>query len=205
MGNLSDICERIEEATMMAPIAVGSGSIAKTVDGQEHTEPPSDGGLLVKLVRHRHGSTPGREAHGILPVLVVGHEGMSEDAWRMWVRKTGTSAYGTAYAERCAREGVDLKEMTPTAAFGRSMRLIESPRSTFGRRYLDQATYVLNVVEKWPSLYNVIAGTMGGHTMSLRKFVEQISRLPPPHEVGEGQHSTLGDLIGRGMMLLPDY
>lgn len=192
------IADQIEEAIAITHLGMGKAISAAT-------EPMEDGGLLVRLVKLRHGSYPGREAHGILPVLVVGHEAMSEDNWRMWVRTVGTPAYGPAYAERAAQEGIDLKEMTPTAAFGRSMRLNETQRSTIGRRYLDQAVYLLNVVEKWPSLYSIIATEMVEQTMSLRVFMDRISTLPSPHEVGEGQFSTLGDLIGRGMMLLPDY
>jgi hypothetical protein len=201
--SLRDIADLIDEASYASDAS--SPVLTRPMVAGETKAPPSDSGLLVRCVKLRNDNYPGRGAHGILPVLVVGHEGMSEDAWKQWVRSTGAAAYGSAYAERCAREGVDLKEMTPTAPFGRSMRLIESPRSTMGRRYLDQAVYVLNVVEKWPSLYNLIAHTLGHQQMNLRSFVERISQLPSPHEVGEGQHSTLGDLIGRGMMLLPDY
>lgn len=192
---LSDIADQLEEGGIGDPVPASS----------EPPKPPGDHGLLVQIVKLRNANYSGREAHGILPVFVVGHQNMSEDAWSGWVRAIGTGAYGPAYAERCVKEGIDLKEMTPTAPFGRAMRLTEGPRSPMGRRYLDQAAYILNVVEKWPNLYNLIAHEMGGMRMSLAEFVNRVSSLPSPHEVGEGQHSTLGDLIGRGMMLLPDY
>jgi hypothetical protein len=200
------IADQIEEAIAVAYSGMGQ-EVDTPIPGKagEVRAPTSDSGLLVRFVKLRNNSYPGRDAHGILPVFVVGHQAMSEDAWRQWVRGVGTAAYGPAYAERMAKEGIDLKEMTPTAAFGRSMRLSEGRRSTFGRRYLDQAVYLLNVVEKWPSLYNIIANEMAGATMTLSTFMDRISTLPSPHEIGEGQHSTLGDLIGRGMMLLPDY
>lgn len=196
--------EMLEEAMMGTPVSP-YGMDARVEPAQVSDGPPGDHGFLVKCVKLSNDAYPGRGAHGILPVFVVGHVSMSESAWREWVRKIGTEAYGPAYTERCLREGIDLKQMVPTAAFGRSMRLKEGRRSTNGRRYLDQATYLMNVVDKWPSLYNVIVMEMGEEVMTLGAFVDRVSTLPSPHEVGEGQHSTLGDLIGRGMMLLPDY
>ncbi len=188
------LAEMLEQAMGMA-----------SVEAPTESSPPGDRGFLVKCVRLGNESYPGRPAHGILPVFVVGHESMSESAWKEWVRRVGYEAYGPGYTERCLKEGIDLKQMVPTAPFGRSMRLKEGSRSTIGRRYLDQAAYLMNVVDKWPSLYNTIAQDMGEEVMVLGAFMDRVSRLPSPHEVGEGQHSTLGDLIGRGMMLLPDF
>jgi adenylosuccinate synthase len=124
---------------------------------------------------------------------------MDESEWREWVRETGTEGYGPSYTERMCRDGIDIREMVPTATFGRLMRSA-SMENSWQESGLLRAVNVLNLVDKWPSLYNIIANEMAEEEMTLRTFLDRVSRLPSPHEVGEGQHSTLGDIIGRSFI-----
>lgn len=170
--------------------------------------PPSAGGLLVKVANLRSADYPGRDAHGVLPVIVTGHEAMSEHGWKRWVRETGMAHYGSGYVERVLLHGVDLKEMGPTMPFGRAMRLCtERKWKSEARRWteLDSAAGLLDLVEKWPSLYNSIAEEMAEEQVTLREFMDRVYNMPTPREYGEGRYTTLGDIIGRGVMLLPDF
>jgi hypothetical protein len=168
--------------------------------------PTGDGGFICRLLNLSHANYPGRDAHGVLPLVVVGHEGMSESAWAKWVRQTAVPYYGSARAERFVNEGIELKEMLPSAPFGRTLRQYESKHLSYDGHYtLNRAGYILNSVEKWPSLYNLIATEMVEENLTLDEFVRRVYAMPSPKEIGTGTLSTLGDLIGRGAMLLPDY
>lgn len=167
--------------------------------------PPDCAGLIVKLAHLKHENYPGRDAHGILPMLVVGHQDLSEVEWASWVKMQATAPYGVAYAAKLAQEGVDLKDMLPTAAIGRQMRKPGGGENFNRYRFIDSAGYILTLVEKWPSLYNLIAEEMGEQRMTLAEFVRRIQELPSPEEVGEGRYSTLGDLIGRVVTVTPGF
>lgn len=171
-------------------------------------EPTNDEGLLVKLLRLEHSRYPGREADGTLPVVVVGHQGLSDRDWSRWVRENAIGAYGIAFAEKMVQDGVDLKEMLPTAPFGRALALSEQrarqamvKSSQWGNRgefrNLSRAQGVLMVVEKWPSLYNEIVDELSEQVMTLQEFVASVEALPSPKEMRGRQYLTLGDLIGR--------
>lgn len=183
-------------------------TLAEDLASAVNPTPPECMGLLVKLLDLRHENYPGRDARGILPIVVTGHEGMSERDWSKWVRENAVINYGPAQAERFVETGVDLKEMLPTAPFGRAMRLsrTEGWRSTaVDFRYLDQAGLLISMVEQWPSLYNLIAENMAEEQMTLRELVDRIRALPSPWEVGKGRMITLGDLIGRTAVLTPNW
>lgn len=176
--------------------------------------PQDDAGLIVKLARLRHDSYAGRDAHGVLPLIVVGHESMTEAAWKGWIRKVGYAHYGSGYVDRVLVHGVELKEMEPTRPFGRSIRVCTENtwKSRAARwKYLDAVSAVVNAVEKWPSLYNTIAEHMVEEAMTLREFVGRVGELPSPIGMPdvEGMYSTLGDIIdgpiGGRPMVLPDY
>ncbi len=127
------------------------------------------------------------------------------------VRKTAIPHYGPARAERFVDEGIELKEMLPTMPFGRVMRqrdegrLPAYTRGYDGHSVLNRAGAILNIVEKWPHIYNLIATEMAEENLTLEEFVTRVYHMPSPREIGTGTLSTLGDLIGRGMMSLPDY
>ena len=168
--------------------------------------PPDDVGLILRVVRLDNERKAAREAQGVLPVFVVGHEGMDTVSWRKWVREHAVAAYGSAMAERFVREGIDFKEFDPTRPFGRALRPAGSWRSESGCQWhTNHALYVLTVVEKWPSLYNLIATEMAEEDMTLGTFLDRVTRLPSPFEVGEGRFSTLGDLVSRNVVLTPNY
>jgi hypothetical protein len=167
--------------------------------------PPDCERLIVKVARLQNEDYPGRGAHGVLPVLVVGHEDMSSAEWAGWVKMQAMAPYGLAYAARLAMEGVDLKDMMPTAPMGRQMRKPGGGENYARYEYLARAGHVLTLVEKWPSLYNTIAEEMGEQEMTLREFVRRVQELPSPLEVGQGRYSTLGDLIGRVVTVTPDF
>jgi len=137
--------------------------------------------------------------------MVVGHQDLSEAEWAAWVKMNATAPYGVAYAARLATEGVDLKEMLPTAAMGRQMRKPGGGSNYSHYSYIDRAGYVLKLVEQWPSLYNLIAEEMGEERMTLAEFVRRIQELPSPQEVGDGRMVTLGDLISRQVTVTPDF
>jgi len=160
-------------------------------------------GLIVKVARLRHDAYPGRDAQGVLPVFVVGHEAMDETAWNDWVREHGIAHYGAGYTERVIRDGIELKEMLPTSGFGRHMRRGAQRNSGY---VLNNAANLITAVEKWPGLYNLIATEMGEEEMTLREFLDKVRNLPSPWELGAGAYTTLGDLVGPPQhMVLPDY
>jgi hypothetical protein len=167
--------------------------------------PPDCEGLIVKVARLHNEDYPGRGAHGVLPVMVVGHQDMTDAEWAGWVKANAAAPYGVAYAARLAMEGVDLKEMLPTAAIGRQMRKPGGGANYSHYQYISKAGYVLKLVEQWPSLYNLIAEEMGEERMTLVEFVRRIQELPSPQEVGDGRMATLGDLIGRLVTATPDF
>ena len=175
-----------------------------------HPVPPSQGGLLVKLLRLTNSAYPGREANGTLPLVVVGHEALGEADWKRWVRENAVAAYGPAQAERFAKGGVDVKEMLPTAGFGRAMaeagRQAQSvsrfPRLEFGEN-LEELQGVVMMVEKWPPLYNLIAEELAEEEMTLKEFIGRVRAMPSPREIGGRQYLTLGDLLGRSIHILP--
>jgi hypothetical protein len=145
------------------------------------------------------------DVQGVLPVLVVGHQDLSEHEWASWVKMQAMAPYGIAYASRLAEEGVDLKDMMPTTALGRHMRKPGGGSNYSRFEYLDRAGYILTLVEKWPSLYNLISEEMKEQRMTLVEFVRRVQELPSPQEVGQGRYSTLGDLISRLVTVTPDF
>jgi len=170
--------------------------------------PPDCEGLLVKLVRLQNENYSGRDAHGVLPVFVIGHQMLSESEWGRWVREKASAPYGMAYAARLAKEGVDLKDMLPTAPIGREMRVRQEEKAVSESsryRYLDMAGAILTMVEKWPSLYNLMAEELAEQEMTLSEFVERIRAMPSPWEIGQGRYYTLGDLIGRLIVQTPSW
>jgi hypothetical protein len=159
-------------------------------------------GLIVKVARLRHDTYPGRDAQGVLPVFVVGHEAMDETSWSDWVREHGIAHYGAGFTEKVIRDGIELKEMLPTAGFGRHMR----KGTRIRRSTLEQASNLITAVEKWPQLYNTIATELGEDEMTLRGFLDKIHNLPSPWDVGRGTYTTLGDIIGPpGHMVLGNF
>ena len=172
-------------------------------------EPIDDHGLLVKLLRLDNSRYPGREISGTLPVVVVGHEALSESEWRRWVRDNAVAAYGAAQAEKMVKSGVDIKEMLPTAPFGRALELSEQRRRMAAGRVGDDDSHqfkmdhlsrmqgILVVVEKWPSLYNEVVDALSEQVMTLREFMLAAQALPSPKEMRGRQYVTLGDLVGR--------
>lgn len=168
--------------------------------------PPDDGGLIVRVVKLSNGERPGQEMMGILPIKVVGHEGLDARSWQRWIRENVVSAYGASGAEAIIRDGLDLRDLDPTRAIGRNLRSKGSWKSEASRHWtLNNALYLLTMVEKWPSLYNLIATEMAEEDMTLREFVDRMYQLPSPANVGEGRYSTLGDLIGRNVVLTPSF
>jgi hypothetical protein len=173
-----------------------------------------DAGLIVKLARLSNDVYPGRDAFGVLPLMVIGHESMSDMQWRDWVRQMGAAHYGSGYVERVLVNGIDIKAMEPTGPFGRQIRMctISRWKSRASRwTYLDAVSSVISVVEKWPSLYNTIAEHLAEQEFTLREFIGHINELPAPAGMPdvEGMTSTLGDIIdgpiGTKPMVLPDY
>jgi len=167
--------------------------------------PPDCEGLIVKVCRLHNEEYPGRDAHGVLPVMVVGHQDMTEAEWGRWVKSNAMAPYGAAYATKLAMEGVDLKDMLPTAAIGRQMRKPGGSTESSRFDYINRAGYVLKLVEQWPSLYNAIAEEMGEERMTLLEFVRRVQELPSPQEIGDGRMVTLGDLIGRVITGTPNF
>lgn len=176
-----------------------------------HPVPPDQDGLLVKLMRLSNAAYPGREANGVLPLVVIGHEALGEADWRRWVRENAVAAYGPAQAERYAKGGIDLKEMLPTAGFGRAMAEAErASNQASGRRFMLRAhgglgslQGIVVMVEKWPSLYNQIAEECAEEEMTLKEFVDRVWAMPAPQGIGGRQYTTLGDLLGRSIHVLP--
>jgi hypothetical protein len=167
--------------------------------------PPNSDGLVVKLVKLDNQNYPGRDAQGILPILVTGHEAMSERNWRKWILNSATGCYGVAYAQKLANQGVDLKEFLPTTVIGQKLaEKRNAPRVQ--DQYLKYATSLISMSEKWPSLYNLLAKEFVEESMTLREMVNRIKLLPTPFDWGQGKvYSTLGDLIGDFGVITPDY
>jgi len=176
------IAKQLEEAIYDEPMAVRS-------------EPLDEMGFIVKLMRLRHDNYPGRDAHGVLPLVVVGHESMDQPRWSNWIRENAVAHFGPAYAEKLVQNGIELKEMMPQAGFGRVMRDSGTRSAERNYSYLDRAGEILVMVEKWPSLYNLIADEMAEQEMTLREFVNRVRNLPSPLELGRGADTTLGDLL----------
>jgi hypothetical protein len=191
------ISKQLEEA-MVAEIAV-------PVSDRRGSEPLDSYDFLVKLLRLSHDAYPGRDAHGVLPLMIVGHKSMDESRWRTWVRENGVAHYGPAYVERVLEQGgIELKEMLPTAGFGRQMRHSGRRAAASEFSYLDRAGEILTMVEKWPSLYNLVAEELAEEVMTLSEFVDRVMNLPSPLELGRGAFTTLGDiLLPPGAMVLP--
>lgn len=199
---MSGISDQLEEALIGSRIdAVEADDSALEEDA---VQPLDSYDFIVKLLNLRHDAYPGRDAAGVLPIVVVGHKSMSEDAWNTWVRENGIAHYGAAYTERVIQHGIDLKEMMPTAGFGRQMRLQGQRSADRNYSYLDRAGEILTAIEKWPSIYDAVAEEMAEEEMTLSQFVERVSNLPSPLELGRGAQTTLGDLLlPPGSMVLP--
>ena len=166
------------------------------------------GGFRGKLLRLTHENYPGKAVHGVLPLVVVGHESVTDVEWGRWLRENAVAAYGTAYAQTLVEPGVDLKSMLPTAPLGRLLRIsTEQKWRSLASRYrsLNEAAAILALVEKWPSLYNLMAEEMAEEEMTLDIFVERVRNMPTPWEIGQGRDLTLGDLIGRGVVMTPNW
>lgn len=155
-------------------------------------------GLLIKVARLRNDLYPGRGAQGVLPILVTGHEAMNETEWSEWVRKHGIPHYGAGYTERVIRDGIELKEMLPTAGFGRHMR----GRRRVPHDFLELAGSVISAVEQWPDLYNQIVTEMGEQEMTLAAFLQRVHAMPVPWDTGVASHGTLGDIVAPGIDLI---
>lgn len=180
--------------------------LSEQLDSALSFSPPDDAGLIVRVVRFDNASRPGQEAQGIVPVFVMGHEGLDQGSWRRWIRDNAVSAYGPAGAERMVGAGLDIRELDPTRSFGRSLRSTRGWKNEARNHYyLDLALRTLALVERWPSLYNLIADEMSEQDMTLREFVDRVRQLPSPQEVGEGRYMTLGDVIGRNVVMTPNY
>ena len=158
----------------------------------------TDEGLRVKVLRHRNDQYPGIDMPGVVPFVITGHASMEEEIWRRWVRECGIPHYGAAQTERMVQHGIPIREMIPTAAFGRQLRSYKKGRDrSWG--YLDRVEQILVAIEKWPSLYNLVATEMAEQEFTIQEFVDRVMNLPPPQEMGRGAYTTLGDL------LLPPY
>jgi len=168
----------------------------------------STGGFICKLLKLTHEEYPGKAVHGTLPLVIIGHEDMENNEWGEWLRENATAAYGIAYAQKLVETGVDLKSMLPTAPLGRLLRVaVDGKWQSLARHYkdLNEAGAVLALVEKWPSLYNLMAQEMANVEMTLVEFVSRVKEMPAPWEVGQGRDLTLGDLIGRSVVLTPNW
>ncbi|MBW2169346.1 MAG: hypothetical protein JRG69_08820 [Deltaproteobacteria bacterium] len=173
-----------------------------------NSEVLSSSGFRCKLLRLTHENYPGKAVHGVLPLVVIGHEALTDVEWGGWLRENATAAYGTAYAQKLVETGVDLKAMLPTAPIGRLLRISKEAKwiSLANRyQYVNEAGAILTLVEKWPSLYNLMAEEMAEEEMTLETFVERVKNMPTPWEIGQGRDLTLGDLIGRGVVLTPNW
>lgn len=183
-------------------------SLSEQLADAVRSEALEGGGFVVKLLRLTHENYPGKAAHGVLPLVIVGHESISASDWGAWLRENATAAYGTAYAQKLVETGVDLKAMLPTAPLGRLLRISKEARwRSLAERYrrLNEAGAILALVEQWPSLYNLMVEEMAEEEMTLREFVRRVELMPTPWEVGQGRYQTLGDLIGRNVVLTPNW
>lgn len=160
---------------------------------------PSAQGLIVKLVRLRNDTHPGMEGGGALPLRVIGHSSLDESGWRKWLMGHAMAHYGAGYTERMLRDGVDLREMWDTAPLGRQIR------DRGSMEILSRAQNVVTAIEKWPSLYNLVAEELSGKEMSLGDWISRFTSLPCPFELGRGAYTTLGDLITGQGPVLPDF
>lgn len=168
--------------------------------------PPDDAGLILRIVKMDNPMRQAQEVQGVLPIVVVGHQGVQTADWRRWIRENAVAAYGTAMTEKFISQGIDFKDFDPTRPFGRAIRVTQGWQSKVSSHvFLDKAMQILSMVEKWPSLYNLIATEMAEQDMTLSGFVSRMYQLPSPKEVGEGRYSTLGDIIGRNVVLTPSF
>jgi len=180
--------------------------LSEQLDSALSFAPPDDGGLILRLVKLDNASMPATEAMGVLPLFVVGHNGLDPASWRRWIRENAAAGYGVAGAEKFVQTGISLREMDPTRVFGRALRSTRTWRSEArSHTQLDQALSILNMVEKWPSLYNLIATEMSEEEFTLSEFINRAYQLPTPREAGEGRYSTLGDYIGRLITKTPSF
>jgi hypothetical protein len=185
---------------------VNAMNLSEQLESAMSFVPPDDGGLIVLITKLDNSTNPGQEMMGIFPIKVVGHEGLDARSWERWIRENAVSAYGVGAADRMAREGIDLRELDPSRAIGRNLRSAGAQKSGAMRYWtLNSALHMLSLVEKWPSLYNLIATEMAEESMTLRQFVDRMYQLPSPLNSGEGRYSTLGDLIGRNVVLTPSF
>jgi len=183
-------------------------SLSEQLANAVKSEVLSGGGFIVKLLRLTHESYPGKAVHGVLPLVVVGHEAVPGVEWGEWLRENATAAYGTAYAQKLVETGVDLKAMLPTAPLGRLLRISKDSRwKSLASQYqhVNEAGAILGLVEQWPSLYNLMVEEMSEEEMTLREFVSRVRQMPTPWEVGQGRYQTLGDLIGRSVVMTPNW
>lgn len=180
--------------------------LSEQLDSALDFAPPDDGGLIIKVAKLRNDQYPAQEMIGFLPIKVVGHEGLDSRSWARWIRENAVSAVGPAATERMVETGMDLRDLDPTRAIGRNLRSKGSWKSEASKHWtLNNALYLISLVEKWPSLYNLIATEMAEESMTLREFVDRMYQLPSPLNVGEGRNSTLGDIIGRNVVLTPSF
>jgi hypothetical protein len=166
--------------------------------------PPDPNGFIVKLVRLTHEDFPGRDAQAILPVFVVGHEEMAQRDWVRWLKEHATECYGSAYAAKLAETGVDVRDLMATAPLGRVLRT-KAEGTQWNLMPLERAAAILTMVERWPSLYNLMAEEMADEEMTLRTFTDKVYAMPAPWEIGRGRYYTLGDLISRLVVVTPAY
>ena len=166
--------------------------------------PPATNGFIVKMVRLTHEDFPGRDAQAILPVFIVGHEEMSRQDWVKWLKEHATECYGASYAAKLVETGVDLRDMMATAPLGRVLRT-KAEWTQGNLTPLEQAAAILTMVERWPSLYNLMAEGMADEEMTLRTFTDRVYAMPAPWEIGRGRYHTLGDLISRLVVVTPAY
>jgi len=165
--------------------------------------PPSPRGFIVKLVRLTNEDFPGRDAQAILPLFVIGHEEMARQDWVGWLKEHATECYGAAYATKLTETGVDFRDLLPTAPLGRVLRQSNGLRLDFSA--LERLEAILTMVERWPSLYNLVAEEMADEEMTLTTFTDRVYAMPAPWEIGQGRYHTLGDLISRLMVRTPLY
>lgn len=171
--------------------------------------PPDPKGLLVKVPKFT-AENYSREAMGIVPIFVTGHEAMSDAAWRSWVRRTGAQSYGPAYTERVLDSGIDLRDMGPTAGFGREMRRNYQdrfPGAESGRRWnwLSNVIAGIESMVQWPSVATKLATEfveVPAGEMTLAEFVDRLVAIEAPVEIGGRRNMTLGDLLFKGPMTL---
>jgi hypothetical protein len=164
------------------------------------------GKFRVQLIAQDEGKELGRDAAGGLPVRVVGHEKMGKAAYEAWALETLTKAYGAGYAARTVGTGIDLKEFGPAGMIGRQWQRFESAEDANAPVLVRHLVVALEMIEKYPQLYNVVALEMRGkEPVTVEQFIEQLMKLPNPMETGAGRFATLGDLIAKNVSMLPGF